>query len=311
MESPASRIWPIGGGKGGTGKSFFTGNLGYLLAKQGYRTLLIDVDLGAANLHTIVGIPHPPKSLSDYVNKRVASLEEIIVNTPLANLDLISGAMNNLDMANLAHEQKMRLLRGVGRLSYDYILLDLGAGTSFNTIDFFMISNTGIFITTPEPTSIENIYRLIRSVYFRKIHQVLKTYDFKHLAEEAEKRNPRAIVSNPDLLLQVMQELDPEKGAKLQESLGSFHFRLALNQLRKQDSHQTGTLICKIIEKHLALRMQHIGNVYFDDRVHNAICKRMPFLELYPYTQTALDLRECCRVLLAREATAPLRRVES
>jgi DnaJ-domain-containing protein 1 len=105
-----------------------------------------------------------------------------------------------------------------------------------------------------------------------------------------------------------MQELDPEKGAKLQESLGSFHFRLALNQFRKQDSHQIGTLICKIIEKHLALRMQHIGNVYFDDRVHNAICKRMPFLELYPYTQTALDLRECCRVLLAREATAPLRK---
>jgi flagellar biosynthesis protein FlhG len=156
MESPTSRIWPIGGGKGGTGKSFFTGNLGYLLAKQGYRTLLIDVDLGAANLHTIVGIPHPPKSLSDYVNKRVASLEEIIVNTPLANLDLISGAMNNLDMANLAHEQKMRLLRGVGRLSYDYILLDLGAGPSFNTIDFFMISNTGIFITTPND-SIETL----------------------------------------------------------------------------------------------------------------------------------------------------------
>ena len=95
----------------------------------------------------------------------------------------------------------MKVLRGMAKLSYDYILLDLGAGTAFNTIDFFMISNTGIFVTTPEPTSIENIYRLIRSVYFRKIHQVLKTHDFKALADEAERRNPKATVSNPDLLL--------------------------------------------------------------------------------------------------------------
>src|SRR5512133_2302408 len=70
MASPVSQIWPIGGGKGGTGKSFFTGSLGYLLAKQGYRTLLIDVDLGAANLHTIVGVPNPSRCLSDFIHRR-------------------------------------------------------------------------------------------------------------------------------------------------------------------------------------------------------------------------------------------------
>ena len=237
MESSVSRIWPIGGGKGGTGKSFITGSLGYLLAKQGYRTLLIDVDLGAANLHTIVGVPNPPKSIADFINKKCTTLEETVVSTPVSNLFLISGAMNNLDMANLGHEQKMKVIRNVATLSYDYILLDLGAGTSFNTIDFFMISNAGIFVTTPEPTSIENIYRLIRSVYFREIHQVLKTHDFKALSDEAERRNPRATISNPDLLLCVMSELDPEKGLLLKKALGSFHFKLVLNQLKIGRAH--------------------------------------------------------------------------
>jgi flagellar biosynthesis protein FlhG len=308
MESSVSHIWPIGGGKGGTGKSFFTGSLGFLLAKRGYRTLLIDVDLGAANLHTIVGVPDPPRCLSDFIHRRVGSLEETVVPTPVANLFLISGAMNNLDMANLAHEQKVKLLRNVARLPYDYILLDLGAGTSFNTIDFFMISDTGIFVTTPEPTSIENIYRLIRSVYFRKIHQVLRTREFKTLADEAERRNPKATVSNPDLLLFVMKELDPGKSELLQQALGSFHFQLVLNQLRKQDSRDISPLICKIVEKHLAIRMHPIGNVSFDDRVHSAVCKRMPFLELYPYTQTALDLRECCRTLSSITQAGPVLR---
>jgi flagellar biosynthesis protein FlhG len=299
-------IWSIGGGKGGSGKSFVTGNLGILLAKGGYKTLLVDLDLGAANLHTIIGLSLPEKSISDFVNKKVGTLEETVEPTPVPNLYLISGAMNNLDIANLAHEQKLRIIRNIPKLSYEYILLDLGAGTSFNTIDFFMISNSGVFMTVPEPTSIENIYRLIRSVYFRKIRQVLNSHNFRTLAEEAQERNGRATVSNPDILLYIMKELDPEKGEILENELRAFNFKLALNQLRKQDNPNTGALICKIIQRHLALKMHFVGNISFDDRVHNAVCKKIPFLDLYPYTQTTLDLRNCYKNLMSANETEPI-----
>jgi flagellar biosynthesis protein FlhG len=299
-------IWSIGGGKGGSGKSFIAGNLGILLAKGGYKTLLVDVDLGAANLHTIIGLPLPEKSISDFVNKKVGTLQETVEPTPVPNLYLISGAMNNLDIANLAHEQKLKIIRNISKLSYDYILLDLGAGTSFNTIDFFMISHSGIFVTTSEPTSIENIYRLIRSVYFRKIRQVLNSHNFRALAEEAQERDGRATVSNPDILLYIMKELDPEKGEILENELRAFNFKLALNQLRKQDNPNIGLLICKIIQRHLALKMHFVGNISFDERVHNAVCKKTPFLDLYPYTQTALDLRNCHKNLLSINESEPI-----
>ncbi len=292
MKQAISNVWPIGGGKGGSGKSFLTGSLGILLARDGYRTLLIDIDFGAANLHTMIGLPHPEKSLSDFINKRVPSLEDTVVETPFPDLFLISGAMNNLDIANLAHEQKMKILRSISKLSYDFILLDLGAGTAFNTIDFFMISDTGIFVTTPEPTAIENIYRLIRSVYFRKIRQVLNIHNFRSLAMEAEEQNPRATVTNPDLLLHIIKELDPEKGDILERELSAFEFSLVVNQCHRQDNPNIGPLICRIIQRHLTIKMKFLGNIAFDDRVHNAVCKKMPFLDLYPYTQTALDLRE-------------------
>jgi flagellar biosynthesis protein FlhG len=107
------QIWPIGGGKGGTGKSFVTGYLGMLLAGEGYQTLPVDLDLGAANLHTTVGAPSGEKSLSDFINKKVKSLSETIVGTPTPNLSMISGAMSNLDIANLAHEQKIKILRDI------------------------------------------------------------------------------------------------------------------------------------------------------------------------------------------------------
>jgi flagellar biosynthesis protein FlhG len=284
-------IWPIGGGKGGTGKSFLTGNIGILLAKQGFKTLLIDADLGAPNLHTIIGLPNPVTSLSDFLTKRVATLQETVLEMPIHNLFLISGATNKLDIANLAHEQKMKTLRAISRLAYDYILLDLGTGTSFNTIDFFTLSDSGIFVCIPEPTSIENIYRLIRSVYIRKIRQVLKVDRFRSLAEKAEAQNQDAIIHHPEYLLDMLKDFDPEQSSTLERVLKGFQFKLILNQVRRQDNPKIGALICKIVEKHLGLKIQFIGNVSFDEHVHEAVCRREPFVDKYSYSQATLDLK--------------------
>ena len=284
-------IWPIGGGKGGTGKSFLTGNIGILLAKQGFKTLLIDADLGAPNLHTIIGFPNPDISLSDFLNKRVATLQETALEMPIHNLFLISGAKNKLDIANLAHEQKMKTLRVISKLSYDYILLDLGTGTSFNTIDFFTLSDSGIFVCIPEPTSIENIYRLIRSVYIRKIRQVLKADRFRELAEKAEAQNHDAVIQHPEYLLDMLKEMDPDQGSMIERILKALQFKLVVNQVRRQDNPKVGALICKIVEKHLGLRIQFLGNISFDDRVHEAVCRRESFVDKYSYSQATLDLR--------------------
>jgi flagellar biosynthesis protein FlhG len=296
-----TNIWPIGGGKGGSGKSFLAGNLGIWLAKQGHRTLLIDADFGAANLHTMIGIPYQPKSLSDFLSKKVQTLEETVIETRIPNLFLISGAGNNLDTANMAYQQKMKIFRALSRLSYDFTLLDLGPGTSFNTIDFFLISDSGIFVVTPEPTSIENVYRLIRAVYARKIWQLLKTYHFRTMVEETEARNEGAMVNNPEYLISVIKELEPEKGKIVEQALRAFQFKLVLNQLRKQDNPKLGVLICRIIEKHLGLPLQFIGNISYDDLVHDAVCQKVPFLDKYLHTQTAADLEKFCKhILMAR-----------
>lgn len=294
-ERHIQNIWPIGGGKGGSGKTFLAGSLGLLLARQGLQVLLIDADLGAANLHTVIGVAHPDRTLSDFINRKADRLEDVATKTNIPGLSFISGAGDNLDIANMVHSQKMRLLRAISRLSYDTVLLDLGAGTSFNTIDFFLMANAGIFVTTPEPTSIENVYRLIRSVYFRKIRQVLREESFRGLLQEAALRSNGLPVRNPEDLLRILRACDPVQGEQVEESIKSFRFHLVLNQIRKQDNPQVGTLICKICEKHLGIRVRFLGNILHDDRVHDSLCWRVHFLDKYPYTQTATDLRELCR----------------
>src|SRR5262245_8474450 len=91
------RIWAVGGGKGGTGKSLVAASLGIHLAQMGRRVILVDGDLGAPNLHTILGLDAPPLALSDFVKRRFESIEAVVSETGVQHLSLISGARNSLD----------------------------------------------------------------------------------------------------------------------------------------------------------------------------------------------------------------------
>ena len=174
-------IYPIGGGKGGAGKSFITANLGVLLANQGKKVLIIDLDLGGPNIHTLFGVDSIKKGLSDFINKSVKDLDQVVTPTNFENLFIISSKGASLESANMPHAQKIKLIKAIKNLDYDYILLDLGAGTNFNTLDFFLASNEGIFVCTPQPTSIENTFLFVKTVFYRKVKQILKLSTFQEI----------------------------------------------------------------------------------------------------------------------------------
>ena len=69
LDNDGPRIWAIGGGKGGVGKSVLAANLGVVLAKRRQRVIVVDADLGGANLHTLFGMPDPELTLSDYIDR--------------------------------------------------------------------------------------------------------------------------------------------------------------------------------------------------------------------------------------------------
>jgi len=123
MES-APIIWAVGGGKGGVGKSVVSTILAFWLARNGKRTVLIDVDLGGANLHTLLGIKSPPRTLIDFINRKFGSLEEICIDTEAKNLCLISGSSEVLSLANPHFSQKVKLINHFSRLDADYVVID-------------------------------------------------------------------------------------------------------------------------------------------------------------------------------------------
>ena len=99
-------------------------------------------------------------------------------------------------------------------------------------------------------------------------------------------------------MLKVIERIYPQTFAQLEDNLRALRFKLVLNQLRKQDNPALGSQICKIIERHLGIHVEFAGNIAFDDHVHDAICQRVSFLDRYPYTRTAGDLRELSKQIV-------------
>jgi len=176
MDEIRNKLWAIGGGKGGVGKSIVSLMLGTSLARQGKKVILVDADLGGSNLHTLAGIRYPLYTLADFINRQVESIEEVVMDTPVENMQLICGADDILGIANPKSTQKTRLFNHLKKLEADFIVLDLGAGASFTTMDFFLFAPNKICVLTPQITSIQNAYGFIKASLYRGLMQVFRRW---------------------------------------------------------------------------------------------------------------------------------------
>lgn len=277
------KIWAIGGGKGGVGKSLVSANVAICLALMGNKVVAVDLDLGGANLHTCLGLPIPQVTLSDYVSKRITNFQDLLVPTPISNLKIISGAQDELGMANLKHMHKNQIIRKLHELDADYILFDLGAGTAFNTIDFFITADKGILVVLPEPTSIENTYRFIKSVFYRRLKMIEGISEIEPLINEAmNAKVTSGASSSPSDLIRRISEIHPEIGLRIKSEISSMRPNLIINQVRSQADIDIGYSIQSICRKYFGIEMTFPGYLDYDQAVWQSVRKRKPLLIEYP-----------------------------
>ena len=271
-------IWTIGGGKGGSGKSFITANIGICLSKLGARVILIDADLGGANLHTFLGILPPAVSLSDFIKKRVSHLHEVLIPTEVPNLQLLTGAQDLLNAADAKSVQKRKLLYSIQSLEGDYILVDLGGGNSLSVLDFFLMSDGGILVVTPEPTSIENTYRFLKSAFYRRLRQSVSSHSVKNLIDGAMDWKNEMGIQNPHDLVREVRRINEEDARRMIEEAETFHPNLILNQVRSKKDIEVGFSIPSACLKYFGIHLHYLGYVVYDQEVGNSIRKRRPLV---------------------------------
>ena len=292
----------VGGGKGGIGKSLIAASLGWQLARMGQQVVIVDADLGGANLHTCLGLPSPARTLADFIQRRVETLEEALTETGIPGLKLLSGAEDLLTAANIKHMQKVRILRKLQGLDVDVVLIDIGAGTSFNSLDFFLLSDVAILTVVPEPSSIENGYRFIKSALYRRLRRAAPSPEIKDLVDTAtDPRNEMGLRTPLDLLARVQGE-DLEASATLRREMGSFQPRFVVNEVRDESDVAIGHHLVAACQRHLGLRASYSGFVHFEDAVWRAARKRRMFMADAPTSRAAEDIRQVTRSLFKGES---------
>jgi flagellar biosynthesis protein FlhG len=277
-----SIIIAVGGGKGGVGKSFLSSNLAIFLANMGFNTVLVDLDLGAPNLHSCLGEEPPKKNFHDFLRGKTDSFEEVAVATRVPKLRLISGSNDHTELADIKPHEQSKLCAGIFNHKADFTILDLSAGTHNSTLDFFLMAERHLVALTPDPTSIENAYRFMKAVFFRKIKRYEKQLGLDGKIAELMANAEENKIKYPADLMQQLIKIDPTHGIQLKHMMDKLDFQLVLNQTRSLKDSQLGYSIEAVCKKYFGLRSHFLGYLDYDNAAWHSLRKRRPLLLEYP-----------------------------
>ncbi len=232
-QSSSPLIIAVGGGKGGTGKSTVAISLAYLLSRSGERVVLADLDFGGANLHTMLGMQHTGKSVIHflYPNGDRPAIEQCLTPTEADRLQLLSGMGFVPGIANMEYFRKQKLMRALKKLPAEFVVCDLGAGTSFNVVDFFLLADQGILLLTGEATAILNGYEFLKNCIFRRLSRAFARDPHVRTLingyKNAAGTGRRGLVQD---LIRETAATAPEAAARMRRICRSFRPAMVLNQ---------------------------------------------------------------------------------
>jgi flagellar biosynthesis protein FlhG len=297
----APRIWAIAGGKGGVGKSLVASNLAVSFAGHGMSCVLVDADLGGANLHTIFGVPTPRSTLSHFLNGEAENLTDVLCETSVPNLRLASGSHALLGMANLKYTQKEKFLRHISRLSVDHVLLDLGAGSAYNVLDFFLAARQGILVVVPEPTSIENAYYFLKAAFYRSLRLAARQPNVRAALQQVLGERLERRVRSPLALIAGVMRVDRQAGGLLWANARLFTPGLIVNQVTAESQLGLGEEMAEVCAKQLGIQLRYLGALERDESVLAAVQRKRPVLQLFPHSRWSLGMEEIAAQLLGAE----------
>ena len=293
-------IWAIGGGKGGIGKSFIISSIGNHLARQGRKVILVDADLGAANLHTFLGMGKPELSLTDFFENR-APLASLLVKTDIDNLELLAGAIHSMVPENIKYAQKLKFFRHIQKLEADFVLIDLGAGVHFNTIDTFLLADRKIVVIVPEITAIENMYGFIKVVFFRHLMNTLGRNGFKDEFRDAWDLRQANGITNLKQFVEYLKNQSASMDRLIKRELAGYRVDIVLNQIKLKREKCIGNSVKSICLKYFGLDARYVGSIETDDFITRSLNNRQPYIQTYPESKCAREVAAIAHNLMQGE----------
>jgi flagellar biosynthesis protein FlhG len=254
------------------------------------------MDLGGSNLHSFLGLPNRHPGIGDYLQARTGTLEDFLVPADTKDLSFLPGDGKTPFMANIPFAQKMKLIAHIRKLPAKFILLDLGAGSTFNTLDFFGISERGIIVTTPDPPAIMNMLVFMKNYLLRTISRSFAhDHGLKNLLREIHKRPMENQISSLAVLRDQIAAEDPGAAGIITKHIGRCRPRIVFNFGEHPDELGVTAQIDKRLGNVLGLTADYFGFIYYDPAVRQSTREQVPMLRLWPESDAAKSIGQIAR----------------
>ena len=295
-------IIPIASGKGGVGKSMISANLSIALAEAGKEVILADMDLGASNLHVILGSTQPRRGIGNFLSGSSTDIASVIYETDINNLYFIPGDAEIPGLANITQRQKNQLTKKLLGLSCDYLVLDLGAGSNINILDYFLLSNRGIVVSAPMLTATLNAYLFVKNIVFRLMWESCAPKSTGRIYLESLKKEGTVLqkAQVPELITQ-LRIRDTASYELLKSRLDRFRPRLIMNMLEDPKDADRAQKIRRSCQDFLGIDLEHLGIIYRDDFQNIALNSRIPVIRYKPQSILAQAMYRIADKIISTE----------
>lgn len=287
------KVFSVASGKGGVGKTSFSANMGMRLADSGSKVLIVDADIGTANIHTLLGIKYPEKTLRDFTSGKVKKIEDALITTEYRDLKILSSAGDILSITAPNYKERQKLSNALNRIDVDYIIFDIPAGASNRAIDFFALAPVGCLIIQPIPTSLENAFSFIKNLLIRHLLRIFyHNKEMNNFIKNSIKMQQQDKPIEFPQLLKFLEERDPGSIALFKKEVykDGAKLYLVMNSVKNVSQIQVGQKFSEIIKKHLYIDIEIIGNLPYDHYMDLAISSRKPFILKYPDSEYTFEL---------------------
>jgi flagellar biosynthesis protein FlhG len=281
----------VASGKGGVGKSVLSVNLALVLARMGKQVVLADLDVGGADAHVMVGLLNPLLTLTDFLNHRIEHLDDLAQRLSIdPNLRIIPGTGDTLATANMTYAQKRRLIRNFQNIRADVIIVDIGAGASYHTLDFFLMADHHITVATPDPTSVLDLYRFIKLAAIRRVLSMFMMRDV--MAEELANRD----YSSVEEVLEVAGKTDESGRAFAETTLRALQPTLVLNRVSGR-ARVNVLQLRKLLKEYVGGDLTLLGEIPEDPAMEQAVRAYVPVVQHAPSSPAAVALAKTADAL--------------
>ena len=294
----AKKIFTVGGGKGGIGKSILSVNLAAATALAGNTVVLVDTDLGSSNIHALLGVRHPKSGFHDFFTQEELDPNAYLLDTKIDNLKILSCAGDMPGITSLAPFFHHKILTFIVHVKADYVFLDLAPGSNHHTAGFFNLGDRKIVVTTPEITSIMNSFGFLKATLFRKLSEKFDNKPYiRALIDYSMNPDPSEQINEIDEFKARLKTLHPPSVKVVEAITRDYKPCLVVNRVRKKRDLIMAENFITLTKKYLNIDVTMAGYIIESESVRSSVDEMVPFLFKDPESKPSEGLQDIIRGL--------------